>query len=166
MKQRIGYIMRHNKQGFTLVELMIAMTMASILAGGLFSFFISMQRHYQKEQARIEEMQSLRLVGHIIDTQIRRSSQSLEMDKMGSCTILKDVDATASNRSELTNLYCLNDTDLTINGATHINHIQSFTIRAEYDAIDGLKPRRIKRLIFSIEGSLGGNYDKVFVLRQ
>ncbi len=62
-------------KGFTLVEILVALAITSILSLALLSFFMVSQRNYQKEQSKDAEMQSLRLLGRMMESKLRQSSQ-------------------------------------------------------------------------------------------
>lgn len=62
-------------KGFTLVEILVALAITSILSLALLSFFMVSQKNYQKEQSKDAEMQSLRLLGRMMESKLRQSSQ-------------------------------------------------------------------------------------------
>lgn len=158
-----------NKKGFTLVELMIAIAAASILAGAFISFFLSSQHQYQREQNRVEEMQSLRLVGQLVDHTIRSSSQSLIIEEVGGCYELRESEINEDDDTVVTtriSSYCQNGEVLTIDGLTHIDAIKNFKLVGDPLPVDMQAGDTLKKITLEIEGVLGGSYDKVFVLRN
>jgi type IV pilus assembly protein PilW len=51
---------KKNKEGFTLVEIMVSIVIAMILLGGLFSFFVSQSRSYASNEVTVRTVQDSR----------------------------------------------------------------------------------------------------------
>ena len=95
-------------KGFTLVEILVALALTSILSLALLSFFMVSQNNYQKEQSKDAEMQSLRLLGRMMESKLRQSSQYLRLDKVESCYLICD-ESILDNPNNLYSAYCLEE---------------------------------------------------------
>ena len=60
-----------NHQGFTLVELLIAMAVSSIVLAGIYSSYNSQQKAYVTQQQVVDMQQNLRTAMHIMGREIR-----------------------------------------------------------------------------------------------
>src|SRR5687768_140850 len=57
-----------NRPGFTLVELLMSMTISTIVVGALFGTIVTAQRNYIKQRAGRVTEESLRTVEHVLRT--------------------------------------------------------------------------------------------------
>ena len=95
-------------KGFTLVEILVALAITSILSLALLSFFMVSQKNYQKEQSKDAEMQSLRLLGRMMESKLCQSSQYLGLDEVESCYLIYD-ESILDNPNNLYSAYCLEE---------------------------------------------------------
>lgn len=69
MKKRI--LKRLNKQGFTLVELLVALAISGVVMAGIYSSFYSQQKSYVAQEQIVAMQQNLRAAIYIIEQEIR-----------------------------------------------------------------------------------------------
>ncbi|MCP4413686.1 MAG: prepilin-type N-terminal cleavage/methylation domain-containing protein [Gammaproteobacteria bacterium] len=70
-KKSIFYIYGDNDSGFTMVELLIAMFITSIVSAGIFSAYQSQQKAQRAQEQVVEMQQNLRAALYIISNEIR-----------------------------------------------------------------------------------------------
>ena len=145
---------KHSK-GMTLVELIIALSVSSIVLIALLSFFIFIQKHYQQETKRVQNQQAVRLFTQVIEDSIRMSSQSLQVDHDGTCTTLYDLEEKITIAT-----YCpLNQDQYTIDDGVTIDGITDLEIEIKTE-------EDIEYVVLIVEGNLGMDYEKTIVLRK
>lgn len=71
---------RSAEQGFTLVELMIAMTLAAVLVGMITVVSISAQRLYDETTARVEVLQNARLATNDIRSALEKAQPTADLE--------------------------------------------------------------------------------------
>jgi len=86
-----------NQRGYTFLELLIALSLISVVFSLVFTVLFSGLAQYKKGQGKAEEHQQIRMVFSMIDTQIRRSG-SLR----GKVTCRRDVTVSGSSLFILT----------------------------------------------------------------
>ncbi|MGE5256956.1 MAG: PilW family protein [Hyphomicrobiales bacterium] len=67
---------RHNKGGFTLVELMVAMAIATIVLASIYAAFNAQMRRYTTEQQVVEMQQNIRAAMYLLKRDIRVAGYS------------------------------------------------------------------------------------------
>lgn len=145
---------KHSK-GMTLVELIIALSVSSLVLVSLLSFFIFIQKHYQQETKRVQNQQAVRLFTQVIEDSIRMSSQSLQVDHDGTCTTLYDLEEKITIAT-----YCrLNQDQYTIDDGVTIDGITDLEIEIKTE-------EDIEYVVLIVEGNLGMDYEKTIVLRK
>lgn len=118
--------MRKNKeQGFTLIELVVAMAIFAILGLMTITVFSAGLKFTDRNQNIQERTESIRLVFRILDKDLRTSSQYIAVEDKDSCYTLKDK---KSKQDDL--VYCLLDDTLSKNGKVLIDKIGGFKIEA------------------------------------
>lgn len=178
IKQGIGLSMKNKqKLGFTLIELIVALAVASILSGAIFSFYISTQKNYHKEQNRVAEAQSIRSLGQLIDTKIRQSSQylSIEENLSNNCVIITDLRSNYDVDAEVyvpnvIGTYCTDGTIIKVDDVMYFDYIQDLGFISEkveqIDEAGNVIDTYMTKVEVSIKGIAEEAYDKVFVLRH
>jgi prepilin-type N-terminal cleavage/methylation domain-containing protein len=64
---------RNTQRGLTLMELLVAMTIAVIIIGGSVAAFIQMLRAHDRAQARIDAMANARSALEVVSLEFRRA---------------------------------------------------------------------------------------------
>ena len=163
----------HSKKGFTLIELVIVMCVFSILGVAFVSVIVSSQMNYQKEQARVEEIESIRTVAQIIDSDIRASNQNIRLNvNAAGCFEISEVyftpGATENDEpipvEQLYVTYCLIDETIHKNGQVLLNGINDFKVRVEDNNPDDDIP--FTYISVYLEGLNGGDYDQIIYFRR
>lgn len=124
-----------NKKGFTLVELMIAMFIATILIAGVYAMFISVHNMNEEQQAFIEAQTNLGSVSQIVEKDIRKSSQHLDISVSGNSTVITQLDKEGNiikddEGNPLQYSYELMNGKLYRNNRFLSEHIESFEVHA------------------------------------
>lgn len=99
-----------NRQGFTLVELIVAMAVSTIVLGILVLIFSTTMKTYSSERDKVLLNDSYRIISISIEKDIRQSSQSIKVTTNNNCTSIIDED----NVTET--IYCLIDKRVYRNG--------------------------------------------------
>lgn len=107
------------KKGMTLIELVIAMAVTTILLSALAIVFNSAMTVYRISRNDAQAQSQLRLAVEKITIDIRSSNQSLDT------AIVADHDCYLINTTQR---YCLVGTDLQLNSQTLIQNVAQFTI--------------------------------------
>lgn len=109
-----------NRKGFTMLELMIALIVFSIIGIGLTTVFVSGIRFYSEEQSQIENQQSLTQFSITLENDVRKSKQAT---KSINCLNLTHNDNTIV-------AYCYNSLNKTItrNSVVVAEGIHTFTL--------------------------------------
>ncbi|MCZ6804302.1 MAG: prepilin-type N-terminal cleavage/methylation domain-containing protein [Proteobacteria bacterium] len=74
-------ISQNNSTGFTLIEVMIAMTILSLILVLLFSTIFTANRSWQTTERKIAQNDELRLVGHFIQRQLSQNIPLMWIDQ-------------------------------------------------------------------------------------
>lgn len=90
MKQWGGLPMDH-KKGFTLVELIITLAIASIILTGLVSVFSSIMKSSEREKRYVEIQDSVRILNVHFEKMIRTSSQNITVSESNGCYHIYDT---------------------------------------------------------------------------
>ena len=119
-----------DKKGFTLIEIVVALLITGIVLTAVYFVFIKSHNINQEQQRFIEAQDALRIGGLQIESDIRRSSQSIDIEKHDACYHLID-------KTDLkTTIYCIENDTLTRNGVTLIDRINSIDISKNSQYID------------------------------
>ena len=62
--------MRHDR-GFTLIELLMAVAIAGVVVGGVYSVYLTQQKSYLAQQEIVEMQQNLRAAMQLMEREIR-----------------------------------------------------------------------------------------------
>lgn len=141
-----------NKKGFTLVEVIVAMLVTGIILSAVYFVFIKSFLMSQGQAEFINAQDAIRTSGLMIESDIRKSSQSIETETNGTCTTITD---TITND---TFEYCVQDSKLIRNGNVLIDHVKSI----EFD-------NQINYVSFEITGQYQGKeikHEKRIYLRN
>lgn len=116
-----------NRKGFTLLELMIALIVFSIIGVGLTTVFVSGLRFYADEKSQVENQQSLTQFSISLENDIRKS-------KAASKT-LNCLNLTQNNNSVVS--YCYNSLNKSITRNTNevAQNISTFTVTVSSNQI-------------------------------
>ncbi|CAM3581707.1 type II secretion system protein [Erysipelothrix urinaevulpis] len=140
----------NKKEGFTLLELVIVMALISVVGLLLMSVFLTSHKSNKKNEALQKRTESVRLVSHIIDTDIRKSSQELTLTNNGTCYDLTDsVDSSSIE-------YCFKNNSVFRQGSFLIDEVNDFQI----------KTLENKGFMIMIEDSGGEKYEQTIYFRQ
>jgi type IV pilus assembly protein PilW len=96
--------MRKGNQGFTITELLVAMTIASVVMAAIYSAYISQQKAYAVTEAVTDAQQNLRAAMYALETDIRLAG----FDPRGSKTF--GFGAVPDNATSITFTYDNNST--------------------------------------------------------
>lgn len=120
-----------NKKGFTLVELIIAMMVTTILLAAVYFMFVRVFQMNQEQNELIAAQDTVRAISQIVEGDIRRSSQYLEVSESGNLitvvqtnkegTVLKDAEG-----SPLQMTYELKDDVLYRNNKRLLDRVKTF----------------------------------------
>lgn len=113
------------KRGFTLIELIIAMAVSSILVLGLIYVLSTILKAEKVQDEFVRAQEAVRITSLAIEKDIRQSSQQLEVRHEGNCTYVDDTKTLVSQA------YCINDHFLEHNGVVLSNNIEFFEIEKE-----------------------------------
>lgn len=121
MKRSIPHPLSRNRRGYTLLELIVALTIFTMIGTVLVGIFISGVRFYSQEQSQLNNQQSLTTLSAYIENDVR---QSTAMVLSGGCLNLTTTSGSV--------VYCHNSNaqTLTRNGTAIADGIASaiFTI--------------------------------------
>ncbi len=141
-----------NKKGFTLIEVIVAMLVTGIILSAVYFVFIKSFLMSQGQAEFINAQDAIRTSALMIESDIRKSSQSIETEANGTCTTITD---TITND---TFEYCVQDSKLIRNGNVLIDHVKSI----EFD-------NQINYVSFEITGQYQGKeikHEKRIYLRN
>ncbi len=133
--------MLSNKKGVTLLELIIALAIMSIIMAVCFSVFSYGMKGYQRETANVDSQIDVRYVLNYLNREIRRA-EHVEVNT----NILKLTDETG-NITE----YKLNGDEIIKNATTLVDGINTFMVTMNGD--------KIEIFIESVENSSGDSYE-------
>lgn len=113
-----------NRKGFTMLELMIALIVFSIIGVGLTTVFVSGLRFYSEEKSQIDKQQALTQFSIALESDVRKS-------KLASKSINRSINClnlTLNDNSTIA--YCYNSLNKTIsrNAIVVAEEINTFTI--------------------------------------
>lgn len=114
--------MKNDKRGMTLVEIMIVLLVTTILLSAVYFVLVRVTEMNASQQAYINGQDALRNSLLIIEKDIRRSSQSLEIKENDDCYEIKD------SLKDTTLTYCLVDKTLKREGYIIADKIDGFSI--------------------------------------
>lgn len=143
--------MKNRKQGLTLVELVIAMAVSAIVLLGVVQLFSSILKMSATQDNYVKAQDAIRVVGVQIESDIRGSSQSMNVAMLNGCTVLTDTVTKEAVQ------YCLNGKTLKRNGAVVIDGVKQFSVT------QNLKQMSIKIVGEYQERTI--NYEKILYLR-
>lgn len=135
MKPKHGYSM-NNKQGFTLLELIVGMAVFSVISLMLISIFTLGIKNNKQVRLRQESNDSIQLVYNSLENDIREGSQLIQLSTEENSYHLNDM----LNENIIT--YTLNNEVLYKNGVYLIDQIKSFEIE-ELGDLNELKGHEI-----------------------
>lgn len=143
--------MKNRKKGFTLVELIIAMAVSAIVLLGVVQLFSSIIKMSSTQDDYVKAQDAIRTVGVQVESDIRGSSQSMNVALLNGCTVLTD---TVTNQKVQ---YCLNGKVLKRNGSVVIEGVKEFSVT-----------QNLKQMTIKIVGAYQErviNYEKILYLR-
>lgn len=107
------------KDGFTLIEVMVAMMVTGIILGTVYFLFIKAWNMNMEQNEYINAQDALRISGLQIESDVRRSTQSITINTDGMCYEIID---------DTTITYCLQDNTLIRNGSYLTDNVDLLTI--------------------------------------
>lgn len=109
-----------NKNGFTLLELMIGLIVFTLIGTGLTVIFVSGLRFFTDQQSQVENQFSITEVSTMLENDIRKSASASKS--------LNCLNLTLINTSSVQ--YCINTStkELTRNSSVIANKIESFNV--------------------------------------
>lgn len=115
-----------NKQGFTLLELMIGLIMFALIGAGLTTVFVSGLKFYTEEKSQVENQYSITEVTTLFEKDIR---QAISATSSLNCLNLINVSSTVQ--------YCLNTSNKTLSRNTSViaHGINTFTVLIQLNQV-------------------------------
>mgnify|MGYP001810421060 CR=1 FL=1 len=113
-----------NKKGFTLVELMVVLTVTTILLGTVVTIFLQSIDFYKTDESKSLNQASLNLVSTRLDSSIRKATN-----------VYTDVDGCHVVYSSSEDVFDLSTNSFTVNGAVLTDRIAEFTCTNNSDII-------------------------------
>jgi len=122
MKRSIPHRLFRNHHGYTLLELIVALTIFTMLGTAVLGIFISGVQFYSQEQSQLDNQQNLTVLSAFIEDDMR---QTRSMTLSGSCLSLNTVEGIV--------LYCHDaaQSTLTRNGQAIAQRIASVSFSIE-----------------------------------
>ena len=136
-----------NKKGFTLIEIVVAMAVASVVLAAIFTMFHAQTQSHRQQQLTVQMQQNLRAVVHLLEREIRMAGYSAAEHRAAAGFRLNFGDLAGSEASgatiNATNIAFTTDSGPgAFNDNGQIDTGSSFEVVAfRYDAAD----RRIER---------------------
>lgn len=129
------------KKGFTLVEVLIAMFVTSILLAAVYFLFVRVFTMNSQQTQFIEAQDTLRTVSYIVEKDVRKSTQHLKVNKIGNDTHLIFLDRHGNElKDDKGNLveiiYTLENDQLKRNGKNILDRVDDFTLEMNHDFED------------------------------
>lgn len=119
-----------NKKGMTLLELMVAMFVFSIIIGSIHHIFLNFMGHHKNQEAQVQVQEEIDRLGYFFEKDIRESNQQFNVNQNGNCFFLKD-----NLESNLKLEYCLKDNTVYRNQQVLMNNVSEFKIQEMKDKI-------------------------------
>ena len=121
--------MKVNK-GFTLVEVIIAMFITTVLISAVYFMFIRVFQMNREQDQFIQMQDSLRTVSIIVEKDIRKSTQNVDIKKEGNTTTLQYLDDTGQKLEGSENIftYKLENNRLYRNGNFLMENLEEFEL--------------------------------------
>lgn len=141
----------NKSKGFTLIELVVALAISTIILGVIFVVFSSIMKTYTNEKNRILLQDANRIVSLTIEGDIRKSSQSISIVEDGACFQIVDTIMGSSTT------YCIEENTVSRDGVFLSDNIQDVNLVLNGNAVT------LDIIVFSAEETL--NYEKTIYLR-
>lgn len=118
------------KKGFTLVEVIIAMFITTVLISAVYFMFIRVFQMNREQDQFIQMQDSLRTVSIIVEKDIRKSTQNVDIKKEGNTTTLQYLDDTGQKLEGSENIftYKLENNRLYRNGIFLMENLEEFDL--------------------------------------
>lgn len=119
-----------DKKGFTLVEVIIAMFITTVLISAVYFMFIRVFQMNREQDQFIQMQDSLRTVSIIVEKDIRKSTQNVDIKKEGNTTTLQYLDDTGQKLEGSENIftYKLENNRLYRNGNFLMENLEEFEL--------------------------------------
>ncbi len=119
-----------DKKGFTLVEVIIAMFITTVLIAAVYFMFIRVFQMNREQDQFIQMQDSLRTVSIIVEKDIRKSTQNVDIKKEGNITILQYLDESGKELEGSENIftYKLENNRLYRNGNFLMENLEEFEL--------------------------------------
>lgn len=120
MKMKKGIKLKINRKGFSLIEMMVALGILSLIIIGLVTFFSGGTRAWVTGQYQLEAQRNARLA---MDRMVREIREGTSIDEISSNTTIKINYLASFGKSPVT--YSLSDTTINRNGNPLINDVKT-----------------------------------------
>lgn len=111
-----------DKRGFTLVEVMVALFVTSILLGAVYFVFVRSFMMNKEQNDYVNSQDALRLSAMVIESDIRKSSQDINIIQEKGCFVITDI----QDNTEVE--YCVSERTLYRNSVFLIDNVDSFIL--------------------------------------
>lgn len=111
-----------DKRGFTLVEVMVALFVTSILLGAVYFVFVRSFMMNKEQNDYVNSQDALRLSAMVIESDIRKSSQDINIIQEKGCFVITD------NQDNTEVEYCVSERTLYRNSVFLIDNVDSFIL--------------------------------------
>ena len=111
-----------DKRGFTLVEMMVALFVTSILLGAVYFVFVRSFMMNKEQNDYVNSQDALRLSAMVIESDIRKSSQDINIIQEKGCFVITD------NQDNTEVEYCVSERTLYRNSVFLIDNVDSFIL--------------------------------------
>lgn len=142
VKQKYIFTVNPNENGFSLVELLVALAIFGLVIGSIYSSFGSQNKIYHAQEKIVAIQQNLRAAMYIMERDIRMAGYNPEMRTSaiygitvcGPNTITFTQDDGSGTGGIITTTFTLNGTTLQRNGGILAQNIEAFGLAYAYDA--------------------------------
>lgn len=122
-----------NKQGFTLIELVITLAISTVVLSMIVTFVVVIARINNNQENYVQTQDTIRTIGQLIDQDIRGSTQ--QEDSVSGTGTEEDPYVIKKSNTEQT-AYYLNDNQLYRNGSFLLGNIVTFGISSDGTLVD------------------------------
>lgn len=139
------------KKGFTLIEVIITIAVASILLGAAVSFFVFMNRLNNDQKDFVFAQDTVRTVSRIIENDIRKSNQVANDQVIGSDALGIETDPYVIKLLSSEVEYYLKDNIIYRNGAFLLDNVEKFIIMKSGNKVTYIIESNVKERMIEYE---------------
>lgn len=140
----------NKKKGFTLIELIIVISILSVVSLMLVSIFSFSINSNRKNTELVNNTDAIRLLSNTIEKDIRKSSQFISVNKNGACHEITDL---IDNENIV---YCLDEGKVYRNNAFLIDYVKKIDIQNIDD----------EYIYIKLDDSEGNHYEQTVYYRK